>query len=123
MKQEDRELHKRAFQENPKYTVILGTIGALGTTHTLTAARNVIFYDSPWNPSDKEQAEDRAYRIGTKNSVNIYTLVSKNTIDERVENILYRKDSISKYIVDNKLDIRNNPELFDILLGDNKGVN
>jgi len=121
MKSEDREKHKKAFQENPKYTVILGTIGALGTTHTLTAARNVIFYDSPWNPSDKEQAEDRAYRIGTKYSVNIYTLVSKNTIDERVENILYRKDSVSKYIVDNKLDIRNHPELFDMLLGDTKG--
>lgn len=118
MKSEEREKHKRVFQENPKYTVILGTIGALGTTHTLTSARNVIFYDSPWNPSDKEQAEDRAYRIGTTQSVNIYTLVSSGTIDDRVEQILARKDNVSKYIVDGKLDIRSNPALFDFLLGD-----
>lgn len=117
MKSEVREQHKRVFQENPNYTVMLGTIGALGTTHTLTAARNVIFYDRPWNPSDMEQAEDRIYRIGTTSSVNIYTLVSKDTIDERVEEILSRKGDIQKYIVDNKLDIRHNPELFDMLIG------
>ena len=64
-----------------------------------------------------EQAEDRIYRIGTTSSVNIYTLVSKDTIDERVEEILSRKGDIQKYIVDNKLDIRHNPELFDMLIG------
>ena len=117
MRPEDREHHKQVFMQNPEYTVMLGTIGAMGTTHTLTAARNVIFYDDPWNPSDKEQAEDRAHRIGTKDFVNIYTLVTKGTVDEKVESILYAKQGVSKYIVDNKLDIRNNPELFDLLLG------
>lgn len=60
MDPEERDRHKHVFQTNPEYTVMIGTIGAMGTTHTLTAATNVIFYDSPWNPSDKEQAEDRA---------------------------------------------------------------
>ena len=72
-------------------------------------------------PSDKEQAEDRAHRIGTKYPINIYTLITKDTIDERVEDILYTKSGISKYIVDNKLDIRKNPELFDLLIGSEKG--
>ena len=86
--------------------------------HTLTVARNVIFYDEPWNATDKAQAEDRAYRIGTTSSVNIYTLITKGTIDERVHNILYTKDGISRYIVDGSLDIHSNPELFDLLLSD-----
>lgn len=120
MKQDAREKHKKVFQENPDYKIMLGTIGALGTTHTLTAATNVIFYEEPWNPSDKEQAEDRIYRIGTTSSVNIYTLICSNTVDERVHNILYKKEGISKYIVDNKLDLKKNPELFDLLLSDSK---
>ena len=123
MSPEDREKHKRVFQTDPKYTVLLGTIGAAGTSHTFTAARNAIFFDSPWNPSDKEQASDRIYRIGTTQSVNIFTLVTKDTVDDKVEQILYTKEGISKYIVDGKLDLRKNPELFDFLLSDSKPSN
>lgn len=118
MAEDVRQQHKRVFQTNPKYTVMLGTIGALGTTHTLTAANNIVFYDEPWTPTDKQQAEDRVHRIGTTKSVNIYTLLSRGTIDDRVHSILYNKQLISKYIVDNKLDIQNNPELFDMIMDD-----
>jgi hypothetical protein len=117
MKEADREKHKRVFQTNPDYKVIIGTIGAMGVSATLTAATNVIFYDDCWTPSDKEQCEDRAYRIGTTKSVNIYTLVSKGTIDEYVYKILEDKAAIAKFIVDDKLDLKRNPELFDFLLG------
>lgn len=75
-------------------------------------------YDEPWNPSDKVQAEDRAYRIGTNQSVNIYTLITRNTVDDKVHDILYTKAGISSFMVDNKLDITNNPELFNLLLSD-----
>ena len=112
-----RQKHKRVFLNNPNYKVMLGTIGALGVNHTLTSANNVIFYDDPWNPATKQQAEDRVYRIGTTRSVNIYTLITKDTIDEVVNNILKSKQDISNYIVDDDLNIRNNPELFDKLLG------
>lgn len=113
-----REENKRRFQTDPNYTVLLGTIGAAGTTHTFTAATNVIFFDECWTPADKEQAEDRCYRIGTDSFVNIYTLIAMNTVDERVHDILYTKKGVSQYIVDNKLDIRNNPKLLDIILED-----
>ena len=116
MKSDERERHKQVFQNNPEYTVLLGTIGAAGTTHTFTAATNVIFYDEPWTPADKVQAEDRAHRIGTKSSVNIFTLISKDTVDDKVHDILYQKSSTSKFIVDNKIDLRSNPELFDLML-------
>ena len=118
MKESERQRHKQVFIENPEYTVMVGTFGALGTTHTLTVARNEIMYDEPWNPSDKVQAEDRIYRIGTNQSVNIYTLITRDTVDDRVHEILYTKSGISQFIVDGKLDIMNNPKLFNLLLSD-----
>lgn len=114
----ERNENKHRFMTDPKCTIILGTIGALGTMHTLTAANNAIFYNEPWTAADKEQAEDRIHRIGTNSdSVNIYTLLVKNTVDERVHNIVYRKQGISNFIVDD-VDIHSNPELFDLLLSD-----
>lgn len=116
MPESDRQKHKRVFQNNPEYKVLLGTIGAAGTTHTFTAASTVIFYDEPWTPSDKEQAEDRTYRIGTTKSVKVYTIITKDTVDDAVHSLLYKKHGVSTYIVDNKLDL-NNETVVDLLLG------
>lgn len=115
----DREAHKALFLNNLEYRVLLGTIGAAGVSQTFTVAQTLIFYDDPWNPSDKEQAEDRIYRIGTQQSVNIFTLVCKDTVDDRVEQLLYTKHGIAKYIVDNQLDTKN-PNLIQYLLGRGK---
>ena len=116
MDQEEREKHKYIFCHNPAYKVMLGTIGALGTAHTLTAARNVIFYDNPWNMATQEQAEDRCHRPGTKDTVNIYSLVTLDTIDEKVYDIIFKKGATASFIVDNELDFKNNPELLQMLL-------
>lgn len=99
MKEVDR------FQNDDKCKVIIGTIGAMGTGLTLTAAQNVIFLDSPWNMALKAQAEDRAHRIGTKGTVNIITLVCKNTIDERIEELVEKKGQIADALVDGKVSI------------------
>lgn len=121
MPTEERERHKRAFIEDPSTQVLIGTIGALGTSHTLTVAKNVIFYDQPWNPSSVEQAEDRCHRPGATEPVTVYTLITKGTVDETVHNIIMGKDGVAKYIVDNQLQLKDNPALFDLLLGhDNK---
>ena len=117
MSEADREKHRRVFVNNPDYPVMIGTIGAMGVSITLTVATNVIFYDDCWTPSDKEQAEDRSYRIGTTRSINVYTLIAKGTIDEYVYKILENKRAIAKYIVDGQLDLKKNPELFEFLLG------
>lgn len=117
MSDTDREKNKQRFQTDPTYTVMIGTVGALGTSHTLTAGRRVCFLDEPWTPTDKEQAIDRVYRIGTTGTVRVCTIITKDTIDERVHDILSTKDGVAKYIVDDKLNLRNNPELFDMLLG------
>lgn len=81
-------------------SVICGTIGALGTGFTLTKATTVIFLDSPWTRGEKDQAEDRAHRIGAKSTVNIITLVCKDTIDETIEDIVASKGELADYIVD-----------------------
>ena len=116
MSQHDREKHKQAFISNSKYRVLIGTVGALGVSHTLTVARNVIFYDSPWSPADIEQCEDRCHRPGATKSVNIYFLITKGTVDEKVHDVISKKEGTSKYIVDNQLDLRNHPEIIETLL-------
>lgn len=92
----------REFKENADCHVILGTIGCLGTGFTLNEANTVIFLDEPWTSADKQQAEDRCHRIGTKGTVNIITLICKDTIDEKVHKIISDKQELSNEVVDNK---------------------
>lgn len=89
------------FMNDSSCKVIVGTIAAMGTGFTLTEAHTVIFLDSPWNAANKEQAEDRCHRIGTNSTVKIITLVAKDTIDERIEEIIEGKSQLSQAIVDN----------------------
>ena len=104
-KADDRMNEVSRFQNDKNCKVIIGTIGAMGTGLTLTAAQNVIFLDSPWNRALKEQAEDRAHRIGTQGTVNVITLVCKNTIDERIEELVKKKGQIADALVDGKVSI------------------
>lgn len=102
IKADERMSEVNRFQEDDNCKVIIGTIGAMGTGLTLTAAQTAIFLDSPWNRALKDQAEDRIHRIGTKGTVNIITLVTKNTIDERIEDIVYKKGLLSDVVIDGK---------------------
>ena len=104
-KADDRMNEVSRFQNDKNCKVIIGTIGAMGTGLTLTAAQNVIFLDSPWNMALKTQAEDRAHRIGTQGTVNVITLVCKNTIDERIEELVEKKGQIADALVDGKVSI------------------
>lgn len=111
----DRVAEQDKFMNDNRCKCIIGTIGAMGTGLTLTAASTVIFLDSPWNRANKEQAEDRAHRIGTKSNLNIITIVCKDTIDERIEELIYKKGAMADALVDGKVDI-NKSEIIDFLL-------
>ena len=91
VKDKDKQIEK--FKTDKSCHVILGTIGCLGTGFTLNEANTVIFLDEPWTSADKQQAEDRCHRIGTKGTVNIITLMCKDTIDERIHNIVKNKQA------------------------------
>ena len=120
MSEADREKHKRVFINNPDYKVMLGTAGAMGVSLTLTVATNVIFYDDVWTAADKDQCEDRCNRIGSTEPLKVYTIMAKGTIDEKVRQIIENKRGIANFIVDNKLDMKANPQLFNFLLGRDK---
>jgi SNF2 family DNA or RNA helicase len=98
-----RMLNVNEFQNNPNCNYIVGTIGALGTGLTLTAGTVEIFLDEPWNRALLDQAVDRCHRVGTKENVTIYILMCKNTIDERVHDIVNNKGAMSDVIVDGKV--------------------
>lgn len=102
VKVEDRQKIMEDFQSTNNCKVIFGTIGAMGTGLTLTAAKNVIFLSEPWTFANKVQAEDRCYRIGTTSSVNIITLITNDTIDEGVHETVMLKKDLSDAMVDQK---------------------
>ena len=82
------------FQEDDTCMVFVGQIKAAGVGLTLTKAEIVIMNSLDWVPGTHEQAEDRAYRIGQKETVNIYYMLIDDTIDTLVWNILKEKKKV-----------------------------
>lgn len=112
----DRQAEVECFQDNPLCKVIIGTIGAMGTGLTLTAATTIIFIDEPWNRALYDQAVDRAHRIGQNNNITIYNLLTKDTIDERIHQLIYKKGAMSDAIIDGHI-VGNKTEIFNYLIG------
>ena len=75
--------------------MIICNYKSAGVGLTLTASSRVAFIEFPWTFADCEQAEDRAHRIGQKNSVNCYYFLGKNTIDEDIWNLIQTKKDIA----------------------------
>lgn len=113
---EDRMDEIKRFQNDADCKVIIGTIGAMGTGLTLTAASTVIFLDEPWNRGIKDQAEDRAHRIGTRGTVRIVTLITKDSVDEGVYNLVQKKGRMADLLIDGKVDGRRVDSALEYLL-------
>ena len=88
------------FNSNKDIKVFLISLKAGGTGLNLTGADIVIHYDPWWNLSVENQATDRAYRIGQKNNVQVYKLITKNSIEEKIDNLQQKKADL----IDNVLD-------------------
>ena len=82
------------FQEDDSCMVFIGQIKAAGVGLTLTKAEIVIMNSLDWVPGNHEQAEDRAYRIGQKETVNIYYMLIDETIDTIIWDILNEKKKV-----------------------------
>lgn len=92
-KAEERMRLVQAFNAGGK-DVFLISLKAGGTGLNLTGADVVIHFDPWWNPAVEDQATDRAYRIGQKNAVQVYKLLAKNTIEEKIYALQQRKKEL-----------------------------
>ena len=97
-----------AFQNNPKADIIICSIKAAGVGLTLTASSNVAFVEFPWTYADCCQCEDRAHRIGQKDSVTCYYFLGRRTIDEKVYRIIQEKKNIANAVTGSTEDIEEN---------------
>ena len=103
------------FNENKNIKLFLISLKAGGTGLNLTGADIVIHYDPWWNLSAENQATDRAYRIGQKNNVQVYKLITKNTIEEKIYEIQQRKAELIDSMLDTKTVFANKLSREDIL--------
>lgn len=88
----------RAFQNgNAPYMVL--SLRAAGVGLNLTKARNVIHFDRWWNPAVENQATDRAYRIGQKHKVVVYKFVTRDTVEEKIDEMIRLKSSLADSIL------------------------
>ena len=90
------------FNKNEEIKIFLISLKAGGTGLNLTGADMVIHYDPWWNISTENQATDRAYRIGQKNNVQVYKLITKNSIEEKIYELQQKKSEL----IDNMLDTK-----------------
>ena len=75
------------------------SLKAGGTGLNLTVASQVIHYDLWWNPAVEAQATDRAYRIGQNRRVVVHRLITKDTFEEKINDMLESKKKISEMTV------------------------
>lgn len=96
---ENRKYLVDQFQQDDT-SVFLISLKAGGTGLNLTAAEAVIHYDPWWNQSAQNQATDRAHRIGQKQTVQVYKLVMKNSIEEKIQRLQKQKKELADMFVE-----------------------
>jgi TATA-binding protein-associated factor len=74
----------QTFNSDPSIDCLLLTTHVGGLGLTLTGADTVIFVEHDWNPMKDLQAMDRAHRLGQKKVVNVYRLITKGTLEEKI---------------------------------------
>lgn len=89
----------KKFNEDPSIPVFLVSLKAGGTGLNLVGADTVIHYDMWWNPAVESQATDRVHRMGQKQNVSVYKLVTLNSIEEKIVDMQNKKRGIVKKIV------------------------
>lgn len=103
----ENESEKNRFRSDKDCCVVVGTIGTMGTGHTLNSfieecqVSLVLFTDLPWNKGTLDQCTDRVHRIGTKGTINVMFLICKNTIDERIYEIVCKKGIMAETLLNN----------------------
>lgn len=87
------------FQGDRSNRILILSLKAAGTGLNLTAATHVIHYDLWWNPAVEAQATDRAYRIGQKQNVMVHRLITRDTFEERINDMINEKRALADMTV------------------------
>ncbi|ROT38337.1 putative TBP associated factor [Sodiomyces alkalinus F11] len=87
------------FNHDPSYDVLLLTTSVGGLGLNLTGADTVIFVEHDWNPQKDLQAMDRAHRIGQKKVVNVYRLITRGTLEEKILSLQRFKIDVASTVV------------------------
>jgi SNF2 family DNA or RNA helicase len=95
----DREKIIAAFQKEDGAKILVLSLKAGGFGLNLTSANQVVHLDQWWNPAVQAQATDRAYRIGQKSRVQVRTLISKGTLEERINEMHKQKMELTENVV------------------------
>lgn len=116
----DRQSIVRKFNEDPSIDVLLLTTKVGGLGLNLTGADTVIFVEHDWNPMNDLQAMDRAHRLGQKKVVNVYRLITKHTLEEKIMGLQKFKMNIASTVVNQQnsglasMDTNQLLDLFDV---------
>lgn len=81
----------RRFEEDPQLKIFLISLKTGGTGLNLTSADTVILYDPWWNPMVENQAIDRTHRIGQTRKVQVFRLITKGSVEEKIMNLQQHK--------------------------------
>lgn len=95
----DRETPLRCFKEDPRCEVFVGSLQAIGLGVDLTSASVVIHYDRWWNAARENQATDRVHRIGQTRGVQVFKLLTLNTLEERIDELITKKGRLMEEVV------------------------
>jgi SNF2 family DNA or RNA helicase len=88
----------KQFGKDDKCRILIANPAAAKEGLTLTSANNAIYLDRNFNMVDYLQSQDRIHRISQTKECRIYKLIAKHTIDEYVDEIIYRKHKLAEYV-------------------------
>ncbi|MGH8440790.1 MAG: DEAD/DEAH box helicase [Pseudomonas sp.] len=97
----DRRAPVQDFQSG-RLQIFLISLKAGGVGLNLTAADTVIHYDPWWNPAAENQATDRAYRIGQEKPVFVYKLITRGTVEEKIQQLQQEKSALAAGVLDGR---------------------
>ncbi len=95
----DRAHQIKMFREDSRCEVFTGSLLAAGVGIDLTGASVVVHYDRWWNPAKENQATDRVHRMGQSRGVQVFKLVSKNTLEEHIHDLIERKKGLLEEVI------------------------
>ncbi len=109
-----------SFENTNEYPIFILSLKAGGVGLNLTSASNVIHYDLWFNPAVENQATDRAFRIGQTKNVFVYRFITKNSFEEKIDNMIKAKLAIGEMSVavgDKSIASMDNEEIKNLFLG------